>query len=338
MNILIYQTNGKAIDSFQEIETDFYVTEYLDVGFQHSRFEFPGDSLLFKLDTACVSLYDLFQHKILISDDEYYKNIDFLFQEIFKSGLDSDCDISKEYLQNMFEHPLQKIVKNYDFSKYNIYDDINTKKYTYAYLSDCQSMINTLQELLLSCHSYFVNFYKMLCQHPVKLDFEDEYYAITTEGRILFSTASSLFISLYSIFDILTKIAYELENIQDCSLTYKKLASSKILYGDKKKLKNIDFPGTVFDTSRNLSIIVNLRNELIHNATWEMNPKIFFSVKNHVLKEKCIYMPDFTEEGHLVTYKNRKRFFSQGKKLNQELPDIYFDILQRIYQTIIAMK
>ena len=83
---------------------------------------------------------------------------------------------------------------------------------------------------------------------------------------------------------------------------------------------------------------MNLRNELIHNATWEMNPKIFFKVQNNKLTEKCIYMPDFSKEGNLITYKNRKRFYAQGKRLNEELPKIYFDILKRILITIQRMK
>lgn len=63
-----------------------------------------------------------------------------------------------------------------------------------------------------------------------------------------------------------------------------------------------------------MSIIENLRNELVHNATWEMNSKVFVKVEAGKVIEKCIYMPDFSEEGYLITYKNRKRFFSDGVK------------------------
>ena len=217
-------------------------------------------------------------------------------------------------------------------------DKLDTKKFKYAYLADCESLINTVQELIENCHSYLINFYKLFCLHPVKYDFVNEYYAITVMGRTIFSFASNLIISLYSIFDMLTKIEYELEHMKECIDSYEKLASKKVLFGERKKLQFINKEYTIFENSRNISIVIILRNELIHNATWEMNPKIFFKVQDNKLIEKCIYMPDFSKEGNFIAYKNRKRFYEQGKKLNEELPKIYFDILIRILTTLKRMK
>ena len=67
---------------------------------------------------------------------------------------------------------------------------------------------------------------------------------------------------------------------------------------------------------RSISMVENLRNELVHNATWEMNPEIFRDTVDGVIRERFILMPDFTEEGTLVTFKNRKRFFADEKKVN----------------------
>ena len=36
-------------------------------------------------------------------------------------------------------------------------------KYMYAYVADCQCLINTLQQLLVGTYFSFVNFYKSLC-------------------------------------------------------------------------------------------------------------------------------------------------------------------------------
>ena len=99
-------------------------------------------------------------------------------------------------------------------------------------------------------------------------------------------------------------------------------------------MKKIETQGTVFEKSKTISIIENLRNELIHNAVWEMHSKIFFRVKDGIIIDKKIYFPDFTEEGHLITYKSRKRFFSNGVTLNEILPSLYFETLQRIKTTI----
>lgn len=65
-----------------------------------------------------------------------------------------------------------------------------------------------------------------------------------------------------------------------------------------------------------------------------MNPKIFISIENKHLIEKFIFMPDFDDDGYLITYKNRKRFFSNGKKLNEELPSLYMTTIELIHNTI----
>lgn len=106
-----------------------------------------------------------------------------------------------------------------------------------------------------------------------------------------------------------------------------------MVYGGKKHLR-MNVAGTIFEKCRTVSIIENLRNELVHNATWEMNPKIFITSQDGKIVERHIFLPDFTEEGTLVTYKNRKRFFANGNKVNEELPRLYFDILQRTYVTL----
>ena len=56
------------------------------------------------------------------------------------------------------------------------------------------------------------------------------------------------------------------------------------------------------------------------------------------LKGKWIFMPDATSEGTLVTYRNRKHFFSQEKKLNEELPRMYLTWMGLISNTLDKMK
>ena len=150
---------------------------------------------------------------------------------------------------------------------------------------------------------------------------------------MVFSFLYNFIIQSYSAFDILTKIAYELEHLKSCDVSYAKLASNGILYGYRNHL-NLNVSGTVFERCRTTSIIENLRDELVHNATWEMNPKIFIATDDGSLTSRYIFFPDLTAEGTLVSYKNRKRFFAQGNKVNDELPRLYFDIMQRILTTL----
>ena len=334
--VIFYQSNGISVDNFEDITASFYIQENIGQRSFDSRFFYNGDSINYELEKVCVDLYDLFTEKVFTNMDDYYRYIEYLPLIINKAGLDSDCNMSKEDLQQVVEGDLFGNILN--SQSYGILEDIfkslNKNKYKYLYLSDCQSLINSIQELLQTCMSNLIFFYKLLCEIEGPRDFCDDYYNISTEGRIVISTASNIFISLYSIFDIITKLAYELENIKECDDNYPKLASRKILFGDKKDLKLTNIKGTIFEKNGTISIVENLRNELVHNAVWEMNSKIFFHLKKGNIVDKTIYFPDFSDEGYLVTYKNRKRFFSNGIKLNEELPILYFETLQRIKITL----
>ena len=335
-DVIFYQNNGISVNDPKDIKTSFYIQENLKQDNFDSRFFYAGDSINYELDRICVDLYDVFTRKIFVDIKDYYRHIDYLPYIVMKAGLDSDCNLSKEQFQQFIEQDLgmsQLAVYKNDETKV-IYAFLEKHKYQYLYLSDCQALINSVQELLQTCRSNFVFFYKLLCEIDGPKDFCDDYYAISSEGRIVISIASNIFISLYSIFDILAQLAYELENIKDCSENYSKLASSKKLFGDRKHLQTVNIKGTVFEKNRTISIIENLRNELVHNAVWEMNSKIFFRIKDEVIIDKTIYFPDFSEDGHLETYKNHKRFFSKGIKLNEILPTIYFDALQKIKVTL----
>ena len=63
---------------------------------------------------------------------------------------------------------------------------------------------------------------------------------------MVFSFLYNFIIQSYSAFDILTKIAYELEHLKSCDVSYAKLASNGILYGYRNHL-NLNVAGTVFD-------------------------------------------------------------------------------------------
>ena len=128
-------------------------------------------------------------------------------------------------------------------------------------------------------------------------DKDGVYFENSAESRIVFSFLYSFIIQSYSMFDILTKIAYEFEHLKKCDSTYAKLAASTILYGARTDL-NIDPMGTVFEKCRTTSVIENLRNELVHNATWEMNPKIFIMTEAGQIIDRHILMPDFTQRIH----------------------------------------
>jgi len=340
MKYIFYLQNGIAVDTLPEGYNKFYVAEDLESHSAHSRYFFPGDDIQYELDNLCVRLYDVFQDAVFPSRDDFYKDYGIQPQWISRAGLDSDFDMPKDELITCFSTPLHEKMAAFgvkDAKCLKIYKEIDAKKYKYAYTADCQSLVNTLQELIMGCHSSLVGFYKHLCSLHEDPQMDGTYYACGPESHMVFSFLYNFIIQSYSAFDILTKITYELEHLKSCDASYAKLASSGILYGYRNHLK-LDVVGTVFERCRTTAIIENLRDELVHNATWEMNPKIFIVTDCGLITSRHIFFPDLTVEGTLASYKNRKRFFSEGNKVNDELPGLYFDIMQRIFTTIDKLR
>ena len=336
MKNIFYLQSGIAVEVLPDGYSDFYVAEHLGATSTHSRYFFPGDNIQYNLDDLCVRLYDVFQDAIFPSRDDFYKNYGIQPQWISRAGLDSDFDMPKDDLITCFSTPLQDKMAALgikDDRCLQVYKEIDDKKFMYAYTADCQSLVNTLQELIIGCHSSLVGFYKHLCSLNDDLQMEGTSYECGPEAHMVFSFLYNFIIQSYSAFDILTKITYELEHLRPCDAAYAKLASSGILYGYRNHL-NLNVAGTVFERCRTTSIIENLRDELVHNATWEMNPKIFIVTDDGSITSRHIFFPDLTAEGTLISYKNRKRFFSEGNKVNDVLPGLYYDIMQRIHTTL----
>lgn len=333
--------NGISVDILPKNYKGFYIQDNgRSKGF-YSRFWYKGDEILYELDALCVTLYDIFERKIFDINEEYLRSVNLMPQGIRRSGLDSDFNLDKDSFKRYFEESLLELYtmkgKEIESSFKDEINNLDKIKYKYAYLADCQSLINTLQELLLGSNSSFIGFYKLLSEVPETIDFCDDYYNISPEGRLAYNMLYSLITQVYSMFDILTKIVYEFENMKDCAISYKKLASNNILFGKSNMLTKINKGGTIFEKDRLVLVFKSLRNEIIHNATWEMNPKIFFREKDSILKERFIYLPDFNSKGKLVSYVNRKRFFSDKKKVNEELPSLYLGILRRIKNTLLEI-
>ncbi len=280
------------------------------------EYQFNGDDILYNLDALCVELYEKFLDNIFDDLDVYYQELNNLPIWVIEAGMSSDFTIQRDTFGDWV-------------NKSNI-KDLNK----YLYLSDCQSLISSLQNNLSNMNWSFAHFYVYLSElEPFGFQKDGVFFIQSQEVCLIYSMLNNFIIYAYSCFDLLTKIAYEFEHLAVDFEKYPKLKSFDKLYGNKKELQRIEVSNTVFETSFISNIIVNLRNELIHNGSWEQHQKIFFEIKNNELTEKFIFLPD-NENGILKAYKNRKRFFGLEQKINYELPIIYLDILRRIEITL----
>lgn len=153
------------------------------------------------------------------------------------------------------------------------------------------------------------------------------------ESMQLLFYLETFFIKLYSILDIIVKIIFELENPTETFDGIKKMKSSEKLWGDKKRLRINNCSGTVFEDCEIVRMIEFLRNEAVHNGTWEFCPRVFLEFNKQQIVERYMLFPDF-DEGRLSSVKNRKHFFSAEIKVNDILIAIHDDFYKRLLATL----
>lgn len=289
----------------------FYIEEGLGV------YSFPGDNVLYDLDAACVHLYDVVLTKLFNDVDKYYEMIRVRPMWIASAGHNSDFGMSRID----FEQVLR--------------ENTNETLHRLLFLEDCNTLIGYLQNRIVESRNKLVQFYLLLAQHqPITL-VDGISWETGENTTVIFSLLNDIIINFYALLDLTTKVCFELENIPSNFDNYPKQASLKILYGNKDRI-NLDTSGTIFEASTNVKLIETLRHELIHNGYWEATPKLFIHIENSLIQEKWIHMMDEIN-GILVTYKNRKRFFSEGHKINERLPLICAEFWSRLLTTIIRL-
>lgn len=320
-----YFSNGtcKEIEYFLEDTcSEFYIQ---DLGDEYSdRYVYPNDSLKYSLDNELVSLYDKFRDLVFSDTDEYYRELNSLPIWVQGAGQDSDCDATAELFSKWIQEDSEKI----------------PNLYRHLYLVDCQFLVGTIQNLLTGMEDAFINYFKQISNvgkglEPSKK--ETTIFEMSWDSRRLAALLENYFIKAYSILDMLCKIGYEFQNPQTDFTSYKKIKSSEILWGDRKKLHINGAKGTLFEERSLVRIIEALRNEVVHNGTWELNPKAYSRFEKGSIVERFMLFPDINQ-GHLATVKSRKHFFGQGTRVNDVLPNLHLAFKTLLMNTIAMMN
>lgn len=281
---------------------------------------YQGDSIKYELDGELVSLYDKLRDLFFADTDKYYAQLNSMPIFIQAAGQDSDCGLTAGYFHRLIEEELYKTKP--DFNRY-------------LYLVDCQYLIGTIQNLISGMEDAFVNYYIKISD--IKGAFSEEvlnttYYTMSQSVRSISSLLESYFTKAYSVLDMFCKLAYEFEHPMADFTCYKKMKSADILWGARKKLKVNGTNQTVFEKCDLISTIEALRNEVVHNGSWELNPKVFIVRNDGLEVERFMLFPDI-EQGHLSTVKNRRHFFGTGEKVNNILPKIHMAYMNRVLYT-----
>lgn len=284
------------------------------------------DSQFYKIENDCIELYDNLIFLFFESKEKYYSELYPRPTLIGEGGYNSDFEISKE----LFEIVIEKMQQDKDTN------EITNKL---LYLMDIYNLIGVFQSAVISINDYIVHFFIELKSSQLNVISKNGvFYGAGMKYSIVFSHLQNIFTSIFTAFDILIKLIYEVENLPTDWNTYPKLKSNGILYGDHKKIRYKFSDSTIFKKDYYINLIESLRNEFTHNHNWEAVPKIHFVIEDLKVSERFIYFPDLDENGNLVRSKNRKRFFSKGVKVNDLLPDIIENILNKFISTLAELN
>ncbi|WP_299976851.1 hypothetical protein [Desulfobacula sp.] len=277
--------------------------------------------IFYDIDNCCVDLYDTFTGLIFDDIQQYYDEMSMIPQWVYHTGIDSDSAVSKDIFNNWVK------------------EITNERYYKHLFLADCHNLIGSVQNRLMSTRTQYQNFFRYLENVNAIVLEKDGYYWTSGENIVaVFSALHDLIITMYASLDLLAKLSFQFENMPNDFSKYRKMKCKKTLFGDKRKIQRIDFTDTVFEDSKTIKIIENLRHELIHNGTWESVPKVHYKIEDKNVVEKFIFLPDLLESGTLEVAINRKRFFSNDQKINEKLPDLCGEFWARVLATLNKLR
>ena len=321
----IYYQNGTVTDIGNKLSIDKFsvLVTHID---QRVVMTYTGDSLVRNVEDELVHLFEKFSNLYFPDANLYYGGLSIIPKGILDGGQSSDSSIDK----NKFIELIDKL----ESSAIDIYRHI--------YVGDCQYLVSTLQNLIQAIEYCFMQYYIQIAQIDIPEDLLvetklwnewEEYITSSHQSRQLIFYLETFFTKLYSILDIMVKIVYELENPTESFTSITKLRSTRMLWGDRKKIAINNSLNSIFEDCNTIRMIESLRNEAVHNGSWEYQPKVYIITENRKIVERYMLFPDF-EEGALSTVKNRRHFFSTGAKVNDVLLSIHNDFYKRLLITL----
>lgn len=343
--MITYWQNGTMSDFERHLRPSdgFGIQELPDTP---EKLIYPGDKIRYSIDYAVLTLFDRLVDFIFTDTNDYYAAAGDIPSFVARAGLDSESMLSSQEYKQILEY-----LENQDFyahknnsTSYQLAEQLYALKetgvhiYKHFYLHDLTYLVSAIQDLEAGLNHCFVSYFQLLSEVSVPEDLLHEDTTWTARGahveRVV-SIASSYFVKLHSILDILTKIQYELENIPKDYSKYVNCKSKKITYGDAAKLR-INKSGTLFEKDDFIREIESIRNEIVHNGTWANNVCIYVTVEDNQIVERYLMYPDMVN-GHYARCKNRHHFFSNGTRVNDRLVHIHFEFLKRLRMSLEIM-
>jgi hypothetical protein len=339
--MIYYSQKGIRINGF--VEDTFCIAKHENLNGIDTN-SFTGDEIFYEIDNTCVKLYDALT-KTIFDINQYYalRPLEPIWYS--ECGIDSESGSSKDFFDRCVQASVNEIEQTDEIGKIlasssSIFHPVSR----YIYLYDLHALLGYIQNNIISIKQNVEDFYILLGEYTdVNMPYidtaEDNYY-FTSGGKCvkLFNSLSAIIITMNSVFDLISKLTFEVGNIPDSfgNKVHKfKCNNTTFVYGRNDRIfGDMNIEGTIFETDKNIKLVTELRNELIHNSSWQSINKLYVHYKQNEIVEKYILIPDFDETGTIIRSGNRNHFFAQENRINEMLPEILEDIMKRIHKTL----
>ena len=211
------------------------------------------------------------------------------------------------------------------------------------YWFDVEALLNALQDRIIANEWLLKEFYSGLSSE-IEFAKNHAHHAglyFGGDGNKCYVAANTIFVNIASAFDIIAKIAVELEKFSSYDFsTYPKMKSGGVLYDKNLAISPIlKQSGMLFSEPAIVHQIEILRNEYVHNGPWDRRANIYYPIDENLEPlPPFMMMPDMSVDGNFVTVKNRKKFYAQGTKLNEELIKIVNSAMSVLSTTVAGLR
>lgn len=210
------------------------------------------------------------------------------------------------------------------------------------YFADCRKLVAGIEQCTKEALLLQGEFYRALNLDLAAGEWTDQpdgARGVTSPAVIrIHATLGFLFVRLHSLLDYSTKLAFEAEHLRTDFSSYPRLASTDILFSDRKRVAMARVPGTLFEACDVVAQVELYRNHVIHDGLMDDPPKVYVMVEAGKAVAKFVLLPDRGGEGRLEKFKNRNLFYSRADRINLRLPALVAEFQQRQLATLARVR
>lgn len=305
----------KSAGTLNDAPEGFYVYKIATGDGLFDSFEYIQE----QIESSVNNLRDLVIERLFGTASAYYSIIRVFPIGLIEGGLDPESSFDRDSFNSY--------ISCFSFEE----------AYRLVYLQDLNYLIDSFVETHeRAISSLRTAFFLLADVNPIGCKSSGAYIVSSPDSHGMMREVESFVIRLYSSLDILSRLLCELQNVPDTFESFRKIPSDKkALYSAyRRKSLYADDRDLIFCDFSEVAYLEDLRNEIVHNRAFESAAKCYVRLEEGVIKERFFLLPDSDISGRVAKWKGRSRFYSQEKKGNRYLPQLYLEISARTVRTL----